>query len=307
MLGSMVMPLRRFALLLGSLVLGCKPPPASMAAGGETVRSFKILATDLEGLSSLAVGDGGVLLALPERQPVLLELSNEGAVLHRRLLVGAPQEVDFESLASLGGGRVAIGTEGRCEAGAGAAQVLIAERAADELRVTRALDVPLSVWGASCQKNAGIEGLCAASGQIVAAFERVLEEGGRRLAPLSRIDAQTGESAPFRLSLTSTHDQKGRISILDCRASGDMIEVVAIERHFKVSRVLAFTLPAQGSASMEPIVPRVLLDLSMHSMNGKRNFEGIVRLDERRLLLVVDNHYGVVTGPNELVEITLPP
>ena len=132
---------------------------------------------------------------------------------------------------------------------------------------------------------------------------------GRRVTPLARIDPSTGSAAAYRLALTS---ETGKISGLDCRARGGVIEAIAVERHFEVSRLLAFTLPEGGSAlekqekDDKPIEPRVIADLAGFTNGGKRNFEGVVWIDERRAALIVDNQYRGVTGPNEIVWIDLP-
>ncbi|MDI1433910.1 esterase-like activity of phytase family protein [Polyangium sorediatum] len=297
-----------FAALL--LPLACQPSRSSPVPAGDggTPRQILVTGTDVVGLSSLAVGPSGALFTMTERQPLLLELSPDGAVVRKTAVSGVPEGLDFESLAWLSGESFAIGTEGGCSK-TGADRILLATREGDAARVTRTLDVPLSAWGASCDEGHGLEGLCAASGQIVAAIEDVMNgEGKARHAPIERIDPATGDRAAFRLSLTSTKDEKGKISGLDCRARGDdRIEVLAIERHFAVSRILAFTLPAKGPGTAAPIEPRVLVDLAPYSNDGKRNFEGIVWKDETHALLIVDNQYGEkVSGPNELLEVTLP-
>lgn len=288
---------------LALLCLACRPRAASPSASdtGEGARTIPLAATDLVGLSSLAVGEGGALFTLPERQPVLLELSQDGAEVRRSAVAGAPEGLEFEALAWLGGPRFAIGTEGGC--GAGVERVLLATREGDTTRIDRVLELPLSAWGIRCDERRGVEGLCAASGRIVAALETTIEDD--RTAPIARIPVDASEIAVFRLALTSTREQGGKVSGLDCRERGGAIEVVAIERHFELSRVLVFEVPLDGPGDVTPLQPRVLVDLAPHSNGGTRNFEGIVRLDERRLLLVADNHYGRVTGPNELLELTL--
>ena len=259
------------------------------------------------GLSSLAVGPSGSLFTMTERKAVLIELAPTGAEVRRTAVSGAPEGLDFESLAWLSGDSFAIGTEGGCSK-TGADRVLLARREGDAARVTKTLDVPLSDWDAPCDEGHGIEGLCAASGQLVVAIENTLKgDGPKRLAPIERIDPETGERAVFRLALTSTKDEKGKISGLDCRARGDHIEVLAIERHFAVSRILSFVLPTKAPGTAAPIEPRVLVDLAPHSNGGKRNFEGIVWKDDTHALLIVDNQYGEnVSGPNEMLEVTLP-
>lgn len=287
-----------------ALCLACAaeapPPPAAASAA----RTLTLPVTDLDGLSSLAVGEGGNLFTLPERRPVLLELSPTGAEVRRSPLVGAPDGLEFESLAWLGGQRFAVGTEGGCEAGA--ERILLITRDADAARVDGVVELPLAAWGTACDHYRGVEGLCAASGRLVAALEAVVD-AGERVAPLARVDLATGEPTALRLALTSTKEQGGKISSLDCRARDGALEVLAVERHFNLSRVIGFTLPLDGPAPATPLQPHVLVDLTPHASGGTRNFEGLARLDERHVLLIVDNYYGRVTGPNELLALELPP
>lgn len=290
-------------------LLACpsRSSPVPLGDGGAP-RQILVTGTDVVGLSSLAVGPSGALFTMTERKPLLIELSPSGAAARQTLVSGAPEGLDFESLAWLSGDTFVIGTEGGCSK-TGADRILLAERSGEAARVTRTLDVPLRDWDTKCDEGHGIEGLCAASGRIVVAVENALKgEGSKRYAPIERIDPETGDRAAFRLALTSTKDEKGKISSLDCRSRGDdLIEVLAVERHFAVSRILSFVLPTKGPAASAPIEPRVLVDLAPFSNDGKRNFEGIVWKDDAHALLIVDNQYGEkVSGPNELLEVTLP-
>jgi hypothetical protein len=289
--------------------LACHSRSSPVPAGdGGVPRQILVTGTDAVGLSSLAVGPSGGLFTMTERKPLLIEVSPSGAKVRETMVSGVPEGLDFESLAWLSGESFAIGTEGGCSK-SGADRILLATRDGDAARVTRTLDVPLADFQASCDEGHGIEGLCAASGKLVAAIEAPIDgEGSQRYAPIERIDPETGDRAAFRLSLTSTKDEKGKISGLDCRPRGDdLIEVLAIERHFEVSRILSFTIPLKGPGNASPIEPRVLVDLAPHSNDGKRNFEAIVWKDDGHALLIVDNQYGEkVSGPNELLEVTLP-
>jgi hypothetical protein len=238
--------------------------------------------------------------SVPEDRPLLVEIPATGAP-RRMSLGGVPEGLELESLAWLGGDTFAAGTEGGCKSGA--ERILVIVRQGDGARVERALDLPLALWGASCEEHHGVEGLCHAGGKLVAAIEQVIEKGGERSAPLARVDPNGGDATAYRLALTST---TGKISALDCRARGDTIEVLAIERHFEVSRLLAFSLPASGPAQESPIRPRVVAELFAHTNGGKRNFEGLVWQDDQRAVLMVDNQYRGSTGPNEIVRVELP-
>jgi len=48
------------------------------------------------------------------------------------------------------------------------------------------------------------------------------------------------------------------------------------------------------------------MDLFPFVGESKRNFEGVVWLDDQHVMLIIDNKYGKVTGPNQMVEVELP-
>lgn len=279
--------------------LGCsKKTEAPLPPGGRIVN---MAMQDLPGLSGLARSDTGSLFAVPEQERMLVELSVAGQEQHRYRVTGVPEGVEFESLAWLGKDRFGIGTEGGCKDGA--EHVLIVEREGDGAKVTRDIKLPLSAWGMTCDDKRGLEGLCATNGKMVAAIENPLAgKNEERLAAVARIDEATGEVAAYRLALTS---KTGKISALDCRVKGELIEVLAVERHFEVSRLLTFTIPLSGAAEEAPRSATIVLDLMPYANEGNRNFEGAVWLDERRAMLVVDNKYGKITGPNQMVEVDL--
>lgn len=283
------------------MILGCSrktEPP--MPAGGRLVN---LPMHDLSGLSGLARDDAGALFAVPEDERVLVELSVTGQEQHRYRVSGVPEGAEFESLAWLGKDRFAVGTEGGCKDGA--EHILVVTREDDRTaKVARDIALPLRAWGATCDEKKGVEGLCAAGGKLIAAIENPLPgKNDERHAALARIDETTGDVTAYRLVLTS---KTGKIAALDCRLKDDAIEVLAIERHFEVARLLVFTIPQNGAADETPKTARVVLDLFPYANEGKRNFEGVVWLDDKRAMLVVDNKYGSVTGPNQMVEVDLP-
>jgi len=124
---------------------------------------------DLPGLSGLARDDGGLLFAIPEDDRFLVELNAGGQEQHRYRVNGVADGLEFESLAWLGKDRFAIGTEGGCKDGA--EHVLIVTREGDAAKVVQEIKLLLDKWGMTCHEKKGVEGLCAASGQIVAAVE----------------------------------------------------------------------------------------------------------------------------------------
>ena len=285
-----------FLLLMG----GCsKKTEAPLPAGG---RLINVPIQDLSGLSGLARDDTGALFAVPEEDRMLVEIAMTGEEKHRYRVNGVPNGVEFESLAWLSKDKFAMGTEGGCSDGA--EHVLVVEREGEGAKVTKDIKVPLATWGAKCDEKRGIEGLCSAGGKMLAGIENPLDgKNGERWAVLARIDEATGEIAPFRLALTS---KTGKISALECRVKNDAMEVFAIERHFEVAKLLTFTIPLTGAGEEAPRTPRVVMDLFPFVGEAKRNFEGVVWLDDQHVMLIIDNKYGKVTGPNQMVEVELP-
>lgn len=269
-----------------------------MPAGG---RVISMPMQDLPGLSGLARDDAGALFAVPEQERVLIELSATGQEQHRYRVSGVADGIEFESLAWLGKDRFAIGTEGGCKDGA--EHVLVITREGESAKVAQDIKVPLSGWGATCDDKRGLEGLCAAGGKMIAALENPLPgKNDERLAAIARIDEATGEVTAYRLTLTS---KTGKIAGLDCRVKDGVMEVLAIERHFEVSRLLVFSLPLTGAADPAPQTARMAVDLFPYANEGKRNFEGVVWLDDKHAMLIVDNKFGKITGPNQMVEVDL--
>ncbi|HRI62628.1 MAG TPA: esterase-like activity of phytase family protein [Polyangium sp.] len=287
------------AIWLAGALMGCsRKTDGSLPAGGRLVAMNM---QDLAGLSGLARDDGGTFYAVPEEDRMLLELSAAGQEQRRYRVNGVPEGVEFESLAWLGKDRFAVGTEGGCKEGA--EHVLVLAREGDAVKVAKDIAVPLNDWGMACDDKRGIEGLCAAGGKIVGAVENPLPgKEDPRLAAIARIDETTGEVTAYRLALTS---KSGKISALDCRVKDGAIEILAIERHFEVSRLLTFTIPLSGAAEEAPRTAKIVKDLLPYANDGKRNFEGVVWLDNQRAMLIVDNKYGKITGPNEMMEVEI--
>ena len=126
------------------------------------------------------------LLEPATRQGILSQLS-EADLAEIQSYIDCTMPGRLESaLAWLGKDRFGIGTEGGCKDGA--EHVLIVTRAGNEAKVTRDIAIPLRAWGATCDEKRGIEGLCAAGGKMVAAFENPLagKNGERYAAPVRR-------------------------------------------------------------------------------------------------------------------------
>ncbi len=283
-------------------------PPPGDAAAPPGPREVAIPLTTDDGLSGLAVAADGALWTVAERSRaafrVVLDGDRAGAI-ERHPIRGLPDGVDVEGLDAAPGGALVLGTEAH---DAGAAGVWRAAPAADGgLDATPWPGVDLGALGLALDANHGVEGVCAIDGgaTVVAAIESVEARDGARLAPV--IVARDGAAAiAHRVRLTSA---TGKLSALDCAAAPDgagPIDVWAIERHFEVTRVIAFRLPRDAGADAPPVViePRLVVDLA--PVAAGRNFEGLARLPDGRLALVVDNQWKTIEGPSLLVLVTPP-
>ena len=86
----------------------------------------------------------------------------------------------------------------------------------------------------------------------------------------------------------------GKISAMDCTASGDGWDVIAMERHYEVQRVLTFHVPARGGDVEATVLARP---------GQEGNFEGLARGEDGHILLVNDNDHGGKSGPTVLVRL----
>jgi hypothetical protein len=244
-----------------------------------------------DGLSGLTRDGDGVLWAAAETARSLVAIRNrrDSTVVP---VIGVPEEIDLESIEWMDGHRFVAGTESMDTTRTGDPMVLI-EIEGERARVMSQVLVPYSELGLVAEENHGIESLCWAHDRVVVAFENVLQDEGR-IAPIAVVTLEPFAIDAHRLVLTS---ETGKIAGLACRAAGDSIEAFAIERHYAVMRIVRFTVPRGGDSRR--IRPRVVADLAGR-LDGDPNLEGIA-IDGPDLVLVVDNHYGRRTGPNELV------
>ncbi len=251
-----------------------------------------VLAT-AAGLSGLARDNDGALWAVSERAGQIYRI-----VLDRKLrptiqmfpVEQLAEGVDLEGIAVIGDGRFALGTEGRID---GAATVLLAERRGAAIIITSVILLPEQALGIKLPMNAGAEGVCGVGDKILVGIEATGEDAGRRWAPLAVIE--DGKLARVhRLWLkTST----GKLSGLDCRRARDgTIEVIAIERHFDVTKFLRFTLPAGPG----DITPNDALDLGPQLL-GRLNLEGIAWMADGHVVAVTDNQWKTISGPSLLL------
>jgi hypothetical protein len=284
---------RPLALALLFSVAACRTPAA--VAGGPPVT--RVVIPDARGVSDLAlVGDR--LWAVPERVREVLLLDLEGHVKQRLPLEGVPTGLDTESMTVLADGRLAFGTESQ-EGGRDADLVLFAERRDGRVVVTSRLVMPYALLGFSPAGNQGIEGLCRAGDLLVAGIER---KGGPepRQAPVAIYDLTTARWTAATFPLTTA---TGKVSALACAGppTDGHVALLALERHYGVSRVLAAEVPTAGGAGTS----RIVLDLAP-LLDPLPNLEGLV-VTRDALYLVNDNdNGGFVRGETELLRVRRP-
>ena len=237
------------------------------------------------GLSGLARDEHGRFWSVAERAHVIVCI--EGDRIAARVEVPIAETIDFEALAVLPDGRFAIGTE-TTETGRPNDDVFVI----DNGEIIDRIALPYALWpGFEASANRGIEGLCYADG-LIAAVESYHERDGLRWSPLAvRKDERW---IPYRLKLTS---DVGKISSLACRMTADGVELLAIERHYEVMRVLRFLLPPKPGL----IEPELLVDLDpLFAKNP--NFEG-VEWDKDGLLVLADNQGATISGPAAVLRL----
>lgn len=262
-----------------------------------------ILPVAVNGLSGLArVGD--TLWSVAERASKLVAIRNDSA--STVPIEGLEAGYDLESVAGIEEGRLALGTETSAELWASQqgqrfAKVFIVDVAADDTaRVSDAISLPFEIWGVKPSENEGIEGLCSNGSMLLAGIETVKTIDGRRYAPLALRSLSPGSKwQPFFLQLSSS---EGKLSSLDCRRSGKSTEVLAVERHFGVLRILYFRF---AELPERPVQPAVLADLSDFIAADKLNVEGIAWGKHGDISMITDNEFTTITGPSELLTAPL--
>jgi hypothetical protein len=251
----------------------------------------------ISGLSGLTADDRGELWAVPEDDRFLVAIEPARGRVRTLPLEGVPPGVDLESIAWLPDGRFAVGSER--DGDRDADLLFLVARTDDRARVVARLEASYRPLGMRARDNHGVEGLCAAGATLLWGGEPVRENGARRQAPLGRIELDTGRQAWFALRLTTP---TGKLSALDCQRHNGALEVLAVERHFGVSRLLGFRIP--DAASGGELVPVLRADLAALVPEGL-NFEGVARW-RGQVALVVDNAWRTISGPNQLLLLTLP-
>ena len=254
------------------------------------------------GLSGLAVDRDGALWTVAERGAVAFRIQLDGTAITSTTRIpveGLPPGEDLEAAAALPDGDLVVGTEGRT---AGTARLFRLHRDGDVLRVTgEPITIGKADAGIDVGANHGAEAACSVGTRVAVALETAGQDASGRWAPLVIVDLASGRRTGHRVRLRTA---TGKLSGLDCWADGDRVRAIAIERHFEVTQVVGFDLPADGAATTD-LTTTQLLDLGP-ALRGSLNLEGLVRLADGRLIAVVDNQYRGVNGPDELLVFKSP-
>jgi hypothetical protein len=298
---------------MATALAGCKKPSIDRQRAAQLFTEVPVQ-TD-NGLSGLAADAGNALWAVAERRHHAYRISLSAALVptvETFEIRGVPKDTDLEGIAVLdhlpSAQRLAFGTEGQDD---GKATVLLAERSGSTISVTSVIDLPESSVGIKLKSNQGAEGICGDGDTLIVAIEGAGVDHGKRWAPVLRVDK--GEvRRTYRLWLTS---DVGKISGLDCRLAADgSVKVLAIERHFAVTKVLSFVLPAEPAPAADPasgaalaspppmsdLTPVVELDLGP-ILRSAMNLEGIAWTQDGRVVAVLDNQWRTITGPTLLL------
>ncbi len=299
---------RHLAVVLFAYAVACSREPdnadakvleVNKAAATQGIQRSTLAGSTSDGLSGLAVDHDGAYVAIPERQRRIVRFRDEGGVFRVEKtipLAGVREGLDTEAIAFLSPGHFAVGTETHHSRREDA--LLLVEVNENEAHVTDEIKLDYNAWGQRAGINHGIEAICAALGSIVVGTEVVVSERGRRYAPIARYDFGTHAWSYGKLWLTSN---AGKIASFECRARDDNgIQVLAIERHFGVGRIVRFDVPADGE--LQEITAVVALDL-LPLVQPLPNFEGIAWTKNGDVLLSTDNSNVIVDKPTEIYVI----
>ena len=283
---------------------GAGPTPLAVA---REVSRLELDLPDVVGLSALTRDERGTLWAFAERQRTAVRLAPDRSTATVRV-AGVPQELDIEGAVWLPDGRVALGTESD-QAMRRSDSLFFARLQGDSFQVEEERRLEYEPWDMQPLGNQGIEGLCRAGDTLVLAVESVMAEGSERLAPVALHHLGSGRFTPLAVRLTT---RTGKLSALAClERPGGIIDVLAVERHFEVARLIRFAIPPdddhdEGGADFddedeeELLEPVVVADLAP-LLTRSENYEGLVWDGAASFQLVADNDWTHVTGPNVIV------
>jgi hypothetical protein len=253
-----------------------------------------VVDTDVAGLSGLSRDEHDALWAPGESADAVIRIDLVTSSVTRYPVVGAPEDTDFEALAWVDGTRFIVGTETQ-QKGRTRDVILDGRLDGEQFRVAPLGHLEYARWGITASNNHGIEGICHVDGVMIVATELAQEQRGRRWAPMALFDTRTQTWTAHRVALTS---DEGKLAAIDCRGRGDGIEVLAVERHYGVSRLLRFAVPRGPEGQW--LEPAMVADLSK-LVAPLPNFEGLAWLDDGSAVLLTDNRYrGAVTEPSRL-------
>jgi hypothetical protein len=205
--------------------------------------------------------------------------------------------VDLEAVTSMGGDRVAFGTESQ-DPRRRTDLVLLGTFGRDGVEIEQAIELAWAPFGLTPSANSGIEAVCSAGGMLVAVGEQAGRVGGRRYAPVW-LRALTG--GPVRTARLLLSSDEGKVSGIACRTGADReLEITGVERHFSTIRLVRWALPLDGAA---PVPPSSVVDLAAALGATPPNPEGLALDPAGGVWLVSDNDYGGVSGPAHLVRI----
>ena len=286
-----VLPLAmRHRIAICLLLAACKRSAPEMDRERAGALFSEVVIDTAPGLSGLAVDDTDALWTVAERDKRIYRITLAGAkpTIETFTVTDVPDGMDLEGMAWLAPDKLALGTEGLQD---GVASVLLADVRGPTVAVTRRIDLPSDRVGVHLEANHGAEGICGIGDRVVVAIETVGVDAGKRWAPIVVLDG--GEiTHTYRLWLTT---QTGKLSGLDCRMRGGKLELIAIERHFEVTKILTFALPDAGD-----ITPHEALDLGP-VLNNALNLEGIAWRKDGSVIAVNDNQWKTISGPSELL------
>jgi hypothetical protein len=246
------------------------------------------------GLSGLATDATGGLWTISERDAyayrITLDAQNK-PTLETFAIEGVPPDVDLEGIAWLREDRLALGTEGQLD---DVATVLLAERRGPAFAVTSRIELGAAQIGLTeLRANRGAEGVCGSGDTIIVAIEDTGTSNGKRYAPVVRISHDQIVRTHHVWLTTKT----GKLSALDCSIDKDgTAHVIAIERHFSVTKLLRFSVPTTDG----DITPTEVLDLGP-VLNSRLNLEGIAQANDGRVYAIVDNQWRSLQGPSVLL------
>jgi hypothetical protein len=232
--------------------------------------------------------EGEYTWLIAERNKKLLRLDTTGKVKIYEL-AGIPDDLDLEGLACKDG-RFYMSTESQVQHRTGDLVLLVdLEEETSSGKVTEVLTMHYPP-GMEAGTNQGLEGLCIAGDWLIAAGEILrTSTSGTRQAPVLRQKLGTEDTFMHWVNLTTA---TGKLSGIDCRMRGEIVEVFAVERHFEVSRLLQFDLGDEASKAKR------VVELA-HLLREGENYESLLVSDDGMARLSNDNQYKTITGATE--------